>query len=118
MSEELFRNPDIDAAEIEIQVEGGEVTLNGKVEDRQQKRLAEDIAERCSGVKDVHNHLKVDKGFFAQLFGTSEDKDRDRQREQDRGTGSSSRGRTTGTTGSTSSGSTGTSSSSSGSSSR
>jgi BON domain-containing protein len=84
VSEELFRNPEIDASEIEIQAQNGEVTLTGKVEDRHQKRLAEDIAERVSGVTDVHNQLKVDKGFFAKLFGTGEDRERDR--EQERGT--------------------------------
>jgi osmotically-inducible protein OsmY len=84
VSEELFRNPEIDASEIEIQAQKGEVTLTGKVEDRHQKRLAEDIAERVSGVKDVHNQLKVDKGFFAELFGTGKE-DRERDREQERG---------------------------------
>jgi hypothetical protein len=36
-------------------------------------------------VTDLHNQLKVDKGFFAKLFGTSEE-DRERDREQERGT--------------------------------
>jgi hypothetical protein len=36
-------------------------------------------------VTDVHNQLKVDRGFFAKLFGKSEE-DRDRDREQERGT--------------------------------
>ena len=84
VSEELYRHPDVDATEVEVQVQNGEVTLTGKVEDRQQKRLAEDIAERCSGVHDVHNQLKVDKGFFAKLFGTGEESG-ERDREQERG---------------------------------
>lgn len=87
VSEELYRHPEIDASEIEVRVQNSEVTLTGKVEDRRQKRLAEDIAERVSAVTDVHNQLKVDKGFFAKLFGKSEE-DRERDREQDRGTGS------------------------------
>jgi osmotically-inducible protein OsmY len=85
VSEELYRHPDIDASEIEVQAQNGEVTLTGKVEDRHQKRLAEELAERCSGVTDVHNQLKVDRGFFAKLFGSSEE-DRDKEREQERGT--------------------------------
>ena len=97
VSEELFRNPEIDASEIEIQAQNGEVTLTGKVENRHQKRLAEDIAERVSGVTDVHNQLKVDKGFFAELFGTGE-KDRERDREHERGTTTARRG-TAGTSG-------------------
>jgi hypothetical protein len=88
VSEELWRHAEIDASEIEIAVENGEVTLTGKVEDRQQKRLAEDIAERCSGVRDVHNQLKVDQGFFAKLFGSSRE-DEDRERDQERGTSTS-----------------------------
>jgi osmotically-inducible protein OsmY len=95
VSEELYRHPEIDAGEIEIQVQNGEVTLTGKVEDRHQKRLAEDLAERVSGVSDVHNQLKVDRGFFAKLFGSSEE-GRDRERDQERGTSSR---RTTGSTG-------------------
>jgi osmotically-inducible protein OsmY len=95
VSEELWRNSEIDASEIEVQAQNGEVTLTGKVEDRHQKRLAEDIAERCSGVTDVHNQLKVDKGFFAKLFGSGEE---DRDREQERST-TGRRGTTSGTTG-------------------
>jgi hypothetical protein len=96
INEELTRNPEVDASEIEVQVQNSEVTLNGKVEDRHQKRLAEDLAERCSGVNDVHNQLKVDKGFFAKLFGTEEE-GRDRYRDRDRITsgGSTERGGTT-----------------------
>jgi hypothetical protein len=81
VSEDLARHPEIDASEVEVKVQNGEVTLTGKVEDRHQKRLAEDVAERSFGVTDVHNQLKVDKGFFAKLFGTGEE-----EREQERGT--------------------------------
>jgi BON domain len=96
ISEELYRHPDIDASEIEVQVQNGEVTLNGKVEDRHQKRLAEDIVERSSGVTDVHNRLKVDRGFFSRLFGGGSSEE-DRERERDRGT--STRRGTTSTSG-------------------
>jgi osmotically-inducible protein OsmY len=99
VSEELTRHPEIDASEIDVQVQNGEVTLTGKVEDRHQKRLAEDLAERCSGVNDVHNQLKVDKGFFAKLFGSDQE---DRERDQitsasstERGTAGRSRSSTT-----------------------
>ena len=37
----------------------GEVTLSGSVMSRDQKRCAEDVAERISGVKDVTNRLRV-----------------------------------------------------------
>jgi hypothetical protein len=96
VNEDLTRHPEIDASEIEVQVRDSEVTLTGKVEDRHQKRLAEDIAERCFGVTDVHNQLKVDKGFFAKLFGTDEE---EREREKERVTsGSTGTARTRSTT--------------------
>ena len=59
VSEELTRSGDLDASDIEVRVENGEVTLTGTVESRQDKRLAEDIADRCSGVQEVHNQLRV-----------------------------------------------------------
>jgi BON domain len=59
INEALTRHPDIDATGIEVKVAEGEVTLGGEVDDRHMKRLAEDVAERCSGVRDVHNRLRV-----------------------------------------------------------
>jgi hypothetical protein len=53
-------NGQLDPSEIEIKVEDGEVTLEGKVGDRHSKRLAEDIADSVSGVFDVHNRLRVE----------------------------------------------------------
>ena len=95
VNEELTRHPDIDASELEVQVQNGEVTLAGKVEDRHQKRLAEDLVERISGVNDVHNQLKVDKGFFAKLFGTDEEnRERDRDRDRIASGGTTERGGT------------------------
>lgn len=49
----------VDATDIEVKVENNEVILSGTVQDRQQKRRAEDIAERISGVKEVENKIKV-----------------------------------------------------------
>jgi osmotically-inducible protein OsmY len=57
--ERMTEDEQLDASEITIQVSKGEVTLNGTVSDREQKRHAEDLAERVSGVKDVTNNLKV-----------------------------------------------------------
>lgn len=61
VNEELMHHPGIDASEIEVKVENGEVTLSGTVDDRHTKRLAEDIAETCSGVIEVHNHLRLQR---------------------------------------------------------
>jgi hypothetical protein len=55
----LTQHGKIDASDIEVKVENGEVTLTGKVNDRRSKRLAEDLAESISGVTDVHNHLRL-----------------------------------------------------------
>ena len=59
--EAFTRNDELDPSEIEIRVERGEITLTGTVDSREAKRLAEDLAERCSGVKDVHNQLRVSR---------------------------------------------------------
>jgi hypothetical protein len=52
-------DPVLDASEIEVLVEHGEVTLTGSVVSRDQKRRAEDVAESISGVRDVTNQLRV-----------------------------------------------------------
>lgn len=57
--EALWRNGDVDATDIEVEVSGGEVTLKGRVENRQIKRLAEDCVDEVTGVREVHNHLRL-----------------------------------------------------------
>jgi osmotically-inducible protein OsmY len=52
----------LDASDIEIRVERGEITLFGTVDSREAKHLAEDIAEEVSGVKNVQNQLRVSHG--------------------------------------------------------
>jgi len=52
-------DPLLDASEIVVEVMDGEVTLSGSVMSRDQKRRAEDVAERISGVRDVTNQLRV-----------------------------------------------------------
>jgi BON domain len=54
-------DPMLDASEITVQVSNGEVTLSGTVPSRGQKRRAEDVAERISGVKDVTNQLRISR---------------------------------------------------------
>lgn len=49
----------IDASEMEVAVQNGEVMLSGAVRDREDKRRAEDLVERIPGVRDVHNNLRV-----------------------------------------------------------
>lgn len=59
INEQLTRHGMIDATEIEVAVQNGEVTLRGHVDNRDGKRMAEDIAESVYGVKDVNNQIKV-----------------------------------------------------------
>jgi len=49
----------IDATDVEVKVEGGIVTLSGTVIHRHDKRGLEHIAERCRGVHEVHNELRL-----------------------------------------------------------
>ena len=53
---------DLDATEIDIVVVSGEVTLQGTVPDRHGKRLAEDLTEQVSGVREVNNQIRVTQG--------------------------------------------------------
>lgn len=62
----LTENDDVDATDVEVSVQAGEVTLTGTVQDRRQKRVAEDIVETCRGVKDVHNQLRIRQEQHAQ----------------------------------------------------
>lgn len=55
----LTNNPDLDASEIELHVEGGEVTLSGTVDSRDAKWLSEDLVTSVTGVREVNNRLKV-----------------------------------------------------------
>lgn len=59
--ERLTQHGQIDARDIEVKVQNGEVTLSGMVNDRRTKRLAEDVADSVAGVEDVHNQLRLNK---------------------------------------------------------
>lgn len=59
VNDALTEHGHVDASNITVEVKNGEVTLSGHVDDRSTKRLAEDIAASCSGVKDVINHIRV-----------------------------------------------------------
>jgi hypothetical protein len=100
VSELLTRDPDIDATEIEVIVVDGEVTLAGDVDDRRTKRHAEDLVERCAGVNDVHNQLRVKRGLgqkISELLGGRSDEGSRSERSETksrsgRSTASASRG--------------------------
>ncbi len=60
----------LDATDIDVAVKEGEVTLSGKVFDRTDKRLAEDVAESVTGVKNVQNNLRTDKNWDTDTTAT------------------------------------------------
>lgn len=59
-NDRLTEDSRVDARNITVAVEGGEVTLSGTVANRDAKRRAEDCVEAVSGVKHVQNNLRVD----------------------------------------------------------
>ncbi|WP_159017184.1 BON domain-containing protein [Cognatiluteimonas profundi] len=59
INERLTDADDIDARGLMVEVSNGVATLTGTVEQRWMKHRAEDIAEACSGVRDVHNQIRV-----------------------------------------------------------
>ncbi|HVK50431.1 MAG TPA: BON domain-containing protein [Pseudoxanthomonas sp.] len=59
LNERLTDDWQLDADDIQVAVSGGVVTLSGSVEQRWLKHHAENLAEACSGVKDVRNELRV-----------------------------------------------------------
>jgi hypothetical protein len=59
--ERLTDDRAVDATDIVVQVQNGEVTLTGDVSTREQKRRAGECAERVHGVDDVFNQLRVEQ---------------------------------------------------------
>jgi hypothetical protein len=99
INDRLTWHPEIDASDIEVRVENGEVTLTGVVEDRHSKRLAANIADDVFGVEDVHNELKVRHGFLAGLTGEkAEDREVSRTTEREASEAATRRGTRTGAT--------------------
>lgn len=68
---ECLSNGRIDASDVEVVVQDGEVTLSGTVMDRRTKRLAEEMLDEISGVKDVENKLRI-KVQGGEDFGQKE----------------------------------------------
>lgn len=60
--ERLTEADDIDARELSVSVNQGEVHLQGTVEARWMKHRVEDIADGCSGVRDIRNEIRVARG--------------------------------------------------------
>jgi hypothetical protein len=52
----------LDASDIEVKCQKGEITLTGTVESKEARRRAEDCAESVLGVSHVQNNLRVQSG--------------------------------------------------------
>lgn len=61
VNDRLTQDGSVDASEIQVSVKNGEVTLNGTVADRWEKRRAEDCADMVSGVRHTQNNLRIDQ---------------------------------------------------------
>ncbi|NYZ61219.1 BON domain-containing protein [Luteimonas deserti] len=59
LCEQLLHDDAIDPREISVQVRDGVVLLEGLVDQRWVKHRVEDLAERCAGVRDIDNRLRV-----------------------------------------------------------
>jgi hypothetical protein len=57
--ETLLRSPDVDAHQVSVRVNEGTVVLEGWVDGRQAKKIAEYIIEDLPGVEDVRNELLI-----------------------------------------------------------
>jgi osmotically-inducible protein OsmY len=57
--ERLTDHPDIDASEIDVEVNQGVVTLSGNVDSRWMKYLSEELVEEVHGIKDVKNEIRI-----------------------------------------------------------
>jgi len=64
--ERLTEHPELDATDLEVKVHNGEVTLTGTVNERWNKRIAEDLAESVSGVKQVQNQIRFQESSELQ----------------------------------------------------
>lgn len=71
VNERLTEHGYLDASAVRVSVEDSEVTLEGTVDSRRAKRLAEDIAESARGVRDVHNRLRISQSENGEEGQTS-----------------------------------------------
>ena len=58
----LATRPEIDASQIQVQIESGEIVLSGFVPDRHSRQAAGELASDASGAAPVQNRLVVEGG--------------------------------------------------------
>lgn len=67
--ERLIDSDHVDCGDVSVEVKDGTVTLEGTVPDRYMKYEIEDIADSCSGVRDVENNIRVQRQSMREIFG-------------------------------------------------
>jgi osmotically-inducible protein OsmY len=70
LCERLHDDPEIDASDVSVSVQGGRIMLEGTVDSRRTKNAIEDVAEQL-GSLDVQNNLRVQKGGERSAMETS-----------------------------------------------
>lgn len=73
LCERLTMHDGIDVSEVSVDVAAGVVSLSGTVEDRYQKRLIEEVADTVFGVRDVENHVRVQRRDTSEKAGDGAD---------------------------------------------
>jgi hypothetical protein len=68
----LTRHGEIDAREMEVEVQAATVILRGTTDTGRTRRLAEELVEEIPGVRDVQNELRVNRREFANQAATSD----------------------------------------------
>jgi osmotically-inducible protein OsmY len=84
VNDRLTWHGEIDATDIQVDVNDGIVTLKGEVNSRYEKRMAENVAENVSGVWDVNNNLRINRqtDWNRSLGGGTNTEMRDQIRER------------------------------------
>ncbi|HEY1113582.1 MAG TPA: BON domain-containing protein [Chitinophagaceae bacterium] len=67
VSDRLADDPYVDASDIVIKVEDGNVILSGRVDHRDARRRAVELAEGVRGVSNVESHLRTGQGTMENL---------------------------------------------------
>ena len=104
VNEALARHPEIDASDIEVKVQAGEITLTGTVTERRAKRQAEDIAERVFGANEVQNQIRVKADGKDGAHDRSSDRELSRSTEREGKSSTEQQGSQRSTVGSTAGG--------------
>jgi osmotically-inducible protein OsmY len=71
VNDRLSDDPVLDASNVSVTVKDGEVTLDGSVTSRWDKRRAEDVVDGVSGVRHVQNNLRVNASPADPLAGST-----------------------------------------------